>query len=82
MTGVIEFTHKGWFGICPVYFADLDSDAPFIDPRHWLFAPLMWVSEVGYACVFHVMGWIDPEFEPAWPLRVTGELPDGNDEGA
>lgn len=68
------FTHKGWFGICPVYLADLESDAPLIDPRHWVLAPLMWASEVMYAVVFHVRGFMDPEFEPVWPIRITGEL--------
>lgn len=68
------FTDKGWFGICPVYFAGLDTPAPVVDPRHWLLAPLMWVSEAMFSLAFAVGSACQPGYEPEWPLRVTGEL--------
>lgn len=29
------FTHRAWFGVCPVYMGDIDSQAPHVHPRHW-----------------------------------------------
>lgn len=70
----IHFTHKGWFGICPVYFADTYSDAPVVDPRHWSLAPLFWLSEWLFTLAFIVIEMADPDAEPQWPLRITGEI--------
>lgn len=28
----VALTHRGWFGLCPVYVGDINSDEPFIDP--------------------------------------------------
>lgn len=67
----IPLTHKGWFGICPVYFGRLDSEAPLVVERHWVFMPLMMLSEFVYGLVLMFAE------EPQWPLRITGELPPG-----
>lgn len=67
-------THKGWFGLCPVYFADPFGPAPMVEPRHWTLTPLMMLSEGIYAVAFTVWRALDPAFEPSWPLRITGEL--------
>lgn len=69
-----EFTHKGWFGVCPVYYADLAGPAPMVAPRHWVLTPLLWGSEAMFAFCFALQGLVDPLSEPAWPLRVTGKL--------
>ena len=71
---VSKFTHKGWFGICPVYFGDLETESPNILERHWLFIPLMDLSELFFRIGFHIMEFFDAEYEPSWPLRITGEL--------
>ena len=73
MKATVSLTHKGWFGICPVYFANLDSAAPLVVERHWSLLPLMLLSECCFGLVF-VLGSFLGGFEPAWPLRVTGEL--------
>lgn len=67
----VELTHKGWFGICPVYFGRLDTEAPLVVERHKLFLPLMMVSEFvfGLALMFSE--------DPEWCLMITGELPPG-----
>lgn len=70
----IKLTHKGWFGLCPVYFADIDSDAPLAEPRHWSLGWLMHLSVAIYSAVIFMKTVIDPEWMPVWPLRVTGEL--------
>lgn len=74
----LEWTHKGWFGLCPVYIAELDTDEPFIEPRHWLFEPLMFISHYGFVSLIFLISLVDPEYEPNWPIRITGELGDGS----
>lgn len=69
-----QFTHKGWFGLCPVYFAGLDTEAPVVDPRHWLATPLMLASELVFSLVFAAANLVNPDFEAAWPLKVTGTV--------
>lgn len=69
----VQLTHRGWFGICPVYLGDLDGDAPLVIERHWLLLPLMLLSECCYGLVF-VVGSALAGFQPGWPLLVTGEL--------
>lgn len=32
-------THKGWFGICPVYIGGIESDGPLIVERSPLLLP-------------------------------------------
>lgn len=73
MSTTIPLTHKGWFGICPVYFGNLHSEAPLIVERHWSLLPLMLLSEAMFGLVF-LVGSFFTGFEPTWPLRVTGEL--------
>lgn len=68
MTTEITFTHKGWLGLCPVYIADLESDCPTLEPRHWVFEPLLDFSTL----MFQFLGQFVEE--PAFPLRITGEL--------
>lgn len=67
-------THKGWFGICPVYLADLHTQEPFVEERHGSLAWLLAISEIVYSICFLVMELMDPLAEPAWPLRITGKL--------
>lgn len=66
-------THKGWFGVCPIYIADPD-DAMFVHPRHWTLAWLLWLSEGIYDVAFIACAVINPAFEPKWPIRISGEL--------
>ena len=40
----VTLTHKGWLGLCPVYFGDIDSEAPVVEPR-W--ACVRWWSSPG-----------------------------------
>jgi hypothetical protein len=70
----VTFTHKGWFGLCPVYFAGLDSECPAVHPRHALCGPLMVLSEAIFGVVFWCCRVMRPGFEAGWPLKVTGKL--------
>lgn len=70
----VAFTHCGWFGVCPVYMADIDGEAPVVHPRHILLAPLFWLSEALFALLSLIASGVCPQWEPVWPLRVTAEL--------
>ena len=66
--------HKGWFLLCPVYFGDIDSEAPVVEPR-W--ACVRWLESVSVAlfdAAVSVRMCLDPYFEPSFPLLVTGRL--------
>lgn len=70
----MTYTHKGWMGLCPVYIGGLGTDYPAIQERHpslfWLHDLSIWI----YSACFRIAGFMNPEFEPAWPIKVTGEL--------
>lgn len=70
----MKYTHAGWFGLCPVYIAGLESDAPLVEPRHWVCAPLFWLSLWANSVVFWCCSVMDPTFEPQWPLKITAKL--------
>lgn len=70
----MDLTHKGWFGFCPVFIGGLDSDAPLIVERHWMALPLFMLSEAIFSIIFMVCSMLDPEFQPTWPIRITGEI--------
>lgn len=62
----ITWTHKGWFGFCPIYLAEVESDGPIVDHRHWSLLPLMWLSELAVFPFVSVSG--------MFPFFITGEV--------
>lgn len=70
----VTLTHKGWFGICPVYFADPDSDQPFIEPRHPWLEFLLDISEHFFNAIHWCQESMDPDADLVYPLTITGEL--------
>lgn len=69
----VTLTHHGWFGVCPVYLGDLDTEAPAIAERHPALHPLMLLSEALCAVAFWCISVMGRE-PPGWPLLVTGQL--------
>ena len=65
----ITYTHKGWFGICPIYLGDIEGDCN-VAARHDLLEWLMAV--IGLAIT--VKTWLNPDYEPMFPMCITGEL--------
>jgi hypothetical protein len=69
-----RYSHYGWFFMCPVYIGNLESEAPFVDAR---LRCLEWWHDVNLfifgICVL-IMEAINPEYEPMFPLRLTGEI--------
>jgi hypothetical protein len=72
----VTYTHKGWFGVCPVLLANLDTDAPNVEPRHRVFTPLLYLSIAIYRVLFFVAALVDPLGDPGgWPIRIGEPLP-------
>lgn len=74
MKVTVSYTHKGWMGLCPVYLADPYGPNPRVDARH---AWLEWLHDLSLG-IFRFLMQIrlrqDPNYEPLWPLVLTGEL--------
>ena len=43
----VTLTHKGVYGICPIYIDDpfIDGGGMCIEVRHWIFMPLFWLTD-------------------------------------
>lgn len=76
MKKVQLYSHVGWFGICPVYVGELDSDEPHITPRveNWFFEFLFEVSVAGFETFFTAADLLFPKWQPGYPLFITGVL--------
>lgn len=70
-------THKGFLFGVPVYIADLDSEAPQIGARWSCIEWVLDLMESLFGCYCFVMCSINPEFEPMYPIKVTGEIENG-----
>ncbi|MBK5646324.1 MAG: hypothetical protein I4N51_03880 [Acinetobacter sp.] len=70
----VEFTHYGWFGFCPAIFAEIESGAPFIEPRWKILNWWMTVREVCIQIYLNIRSSLDDDFEPMFPLRISGEF--------
>ena len=70
----VTFTHYGKFGLCPVLFANIDSEAPVVDPRYWWLEPFLLLNEFFMGLYFELRMRKDPSYEPMFPLLVKGEL--------
>lgn len=68
-----NFTHKGWIGFCPVLVGDLESGGPIVKARPG-FGWLMPISDALQGAAFTLLSAIDPNYQPMWPIRITGRL--------
>lgn len=68
----ITYTHKGWFGLCPVYIAEPGSIDPYIEARRPYLGWLLDLSEI--ACA--MASGVPREDLYSCKVRVTGELED------
>jgi hypothetical protein len=70
----MRYTHKGWFWFCPIFLSPEEPDCP-IEARfawlEWLFS----VCECFEAARIFVTSAFNPEYEPTFMFRVTGEIP-------
>lgn len=68
------FTHRGWLGLCPVYIGNLESDSPLLMARRPWLEWLLTASTWGFHTVNIVCSALNPNFEPGFPIRVTGRI--------
>ena len=69
----VTYTHKGWFGVCPIYLGDIDGDCN-VAARHDYLEWLMDLSEAVMGFAISVKTWLNPDYEPMFPMCITGEL--------
>lgn len=66
-------THKGWFYLCPIYMSDIEGDMN-VEARwewlEWWFTVNEWV--IGNMIAIALL--INPEYEPTFSIRITGEI--------
>lgn len=70
---VVNFTHYGWFGFCPVLLAELETGCPVIEPR-WKLLPVMVASEVCVSIYMNIRRNLDPNYTPLFPILVMGKF--------
>lgn len=68
-------THKGLlFGIVPVYLDMTNEQEPIVEVRwSWLDPIADICAEIFGLCVAFRQ-FVDPDYEPMFPIRVTGEI--------
>ena len=70
----IQYTHKGWFFLCPIYLNADDGEGMACDARHrwldWWFD----VNELIFSVMVKIMVTFNRDYEPMFPFRVTGIL--------
>jgi hypothetical protein len=72
-----KFTHKGYFcGVVPIYLDMTNEEAPLIVERHWSFLPLFILIEFVFGICVFLRTMVDREYEPMYPLKITGEYED------
>jgi hypothetical protein len=71
----IEWTHKGWLLMCPIYISEIDTDCPVIMERWDILSSWLWVNEQLSMALIGLLSLMNPDYEPAFVIRVTGELP-------
>ena len=73
----MKFTHKGWYGFCPIYYRVEEDGSAGLMPRKlipdWVFSVSHYFITV---CIF-TLSVFDKDYEPSFPIYLTGEL-DGN----
>lgn len=72
-----EFTHKGWFLLCPVYMDADDRDNPqgmAVAVRwrglDWWFTVNAWLFDL----IILPMTLLDPYYVPLFPFYITGKI--------
>lgn len=67
-----EITHKGWFLLCPVLLADVETGCPYMETRR--FIPEWWFT-FNAGMVDLVLFMADTMgIEPLYPILITGEV--------
>ena len=71
MQVTLTYTHKGWFGLCPVFIGGHETDCPTMKARHWTLEWLFDLSAIMMGLASAVMG--DPGL---FRIEVGAKLPE------
>ena len=66
----VTFTHKGWFGLCPIYISEPYSEGPTLEPRIPYTGWFLDLQADIYGIFFNLV----QDEDPMWPIKITGEL--------
>ena len=69
----MKYSHRGWFGFCPIYVNNPHGKCPDVCPRHPWLMPLMRLNiEIQRLAVGACM-MMNPDWEPVWKIKLTGK---------
>lgn len=68
-----QFTHYGWFaGLIPCYLSD-DAECR-LQERNWIPECALTATTWVYGQFIAAVSFFDEDYEPAWPIVITGEI--------
>lgn len=68
------FTHRGWFGLCPVFVGMVESEGPALMARHPVLEWWLDLQEILLGSAGFVLSLLNPGYEPMWPIRIGAPL--------
>lgn len=69
-----KYTHRGWFGFCPIYLGGINTDCPNVMARRRWLEPLLHFCIGIQEAAIGVCTLVNPQWEPVWKIRITGKL--------
>lgn len=69
----MKYSHRGWFGFCPVYVNNPYTNCPSVCPRHPLLMPLMYLNVEIQRMAIAACAMMAPDWEPVWKIKLTGK---------
>lgn len=69
----MKYSHRGWFGFCPIYVNNPYGRCPDVCPRHPWLMPLMRLNIEIQRLAVSVCMLMDPEWSPVWKIKLTGK---------
>lgn len=69
----MKYSHKGWFGFCPVYVDNPFSESPKVCPRYSWLMPLMYFNIEIQRLAISACQLMDPYWSPVWKIKLTGK---------
>ena len=74
MSEKITPTHYGlMYGVVPVRLDMTNPDEPLVEVRHWSLEPLLDICEGIYGLLIFFRSTVEPDYEPTYPITITGE---------
>jgi len=72
--GEMKATHCGWFLFAPVYLDMTTPEEPGMWARWECMEFLVVIAHGMQVAMMNLLQAIDPDYEPMWMIRITGEV--------